>query len=171
MKMHGCTRFMAMTLVEVLLVLVIVAIIAGLTIPYMGHYLEARRIEGAAGAVFSDLNVARTHATAQQVPVTVVFQTGSSWCVGITTGFSCDCSTQGACDLGQTDSTAFSNVSLSLSGFAGGTSTVFSATRGSAVPAGNVILTASSGTIQVQLSEAGFLKYCSDQGLGGYSAC
>jgi type IV fimbrial biogenesis protein FimT len=161
----------AFTLIELIITLLIVAVIAAIAIPYTGHYLEQRRVEGAAQAVYAKLNVAHAYALANQVQSRVVFQAGANWCVGVTTAASCDCSSSSSCNLGQEEGTTYKNVSLSLGGFGGATDVVFSASRGTVPVAGAVTLTVSSGTITVETTQMGISRICSNSGLGGFPSC
>ena len=160
-----------LTLVEILIALLVVAILAAASIPYMGHYLNMRRVEGGAQAVYADLMLAHKHATTQQAAVTVVFQTGANWCVGLSSAGSCDCATAGNCNLGHTTSASYKNVSLSASGFGGGTSTVLSASRGTATTTGTLTLTVGSDAINVELNQMGFARMCANNGIGGFDPC
>ena len=163
----------AFTVMELVITLVIVAVLAAIAIPYTGHYLESRRLEGASQAVLSDLNLARSSALANNTATRLVVTTGNSatWCIGITTAASCDCSTAGSCTLGATSGDSYNNISLGMAGFSGATSVLFSASRGTTSAAGTITLTAPSGTIIVETNQLGISRMCSNDDVGGLDPC
>ncbi len=158
------------TLIEVIIALVIVAILATIAVPYMGSYLQTRRVEGAAQALSTAITSARTYASSNQTTTTMVFQSGSSWCFGATTASNCDCNVPSSCNLGQTQSSSYKNVSLALSGLGGG-QTQFSSSRGVVSNTGTATFTVSMGAINIVLTGAGSVTLCSNQGLGGLESC
>ena len=159
------------TLVELLVALAIVAILAVVAIPFLGHYLDMRRIEGAAQAIHADVILARQHAISEQAPVTLVFQSGANWCTGITTASTCNCTNAGSCNLGQTLGASYGDVNLSLSGFSSGSQAIFSSSRGVLSTAGTVTLAIGSNSVNVELNQMGVPRLCSANGVGGFSAC
>jgi prepilin-type N-terminal cleavage/methylation domain-containing protein len=68
-------RRAAFTLIEMLLVLVIIAILAGLTLPHIRGHTESVAIKAAAYQLMQDLSIARQKAISQRGTVAVVFLT------------------------------------------------------------------------------------------------
>lgn len=159
------------TLVELLVTLAIVAILAAITVPFLGRYLDNRRLEGAAQAIYSDMLLAHHHAISENTPVTLTFESGANWCTGITTASSCNCLSTSNCNLGQTPGANYSPVLLSLSGFSGGSSAVFSSSRGALSAAGTVTLAIGSNSITIELNRMGVPRLCSSNGIGGFASC
>lgn len=163
----------AFTVMELIITLVIVAILAAIAIPYTGNYLESRRLEGAAQAVMSELNLARSNALATNTATRLVVATGSSdaWCIGVTTASSCSCSTSGSCTLGATTGQAYKNISLTMTGYSGASNVLFSASRGTTTAAGSITLTSNSGAIIIETNQLGVSRMCSNDNLGGLDPC
>lgn len=168
--MKSCCLQRGVTLVELLVALLIVAILAVIAVPYLGHYLAMRRLEGAAQAIYSDLSSAQKYAIAKQQTVRVVYQTGTNWCLGITTASTCDCNTDAACDLGQTTASIYNSVSLTSSGFSSGTIS-YSSSRGAVSSSGTFNLSVGSDTISVELNQMGVARLCANNGMGGLNPC
>lgn len=163
-------RSQGITVMEVLVVLLVLGVLVVATIPTMTDYFLKARTISAAEALYHDFQKIRTEAIQQGLAATVIFQTGSAWCYGATTGTTCDCATAGSCTLGQTNHTAYKNTTLSLKNFASGALT-FRASRGDVNQAGAAILTSTGGhSITVEVNKMGFPKICSS-GLGGYQPC
>jgi len=158
------------TLIEVMIVLVMLGILALLLTPAMQTYFAQGRLESAAESLYGDIHLARSTAIKQSTAVNLVFQTGTTWCYGITTAANCNCNT-GTCNLNNVNSNDFPGTILSItSGFAGNT-TQFDAVRAAASNTGSVTLTASTGeSVIVSINGLGMPKVCSST-VRGYSAC
>lgn len=155
---------------EVIITLSIVAVLAAATVPIMTDYLKHARLKSVSENIFHDLIYARSQAVKQQSNVTFVFQTGSSWCYGLTTASSCNCLVSASCTLGQVDYTRFKDTSLSASGFTG-SSAIFTGTRGLVNQTGSFTFNEASGdSVVVELSKMGFPRICSDD-IEGYQSC
>ncbi len=155
-------------MIELLVVLLIVAILAAAAVPIYQSYLDESRIKGASEGLYHSLILARTEAIKQQANITVVFQTGASWCYGATTASTCDCTIAAACNLGQSSYTEYRGVSLSLTGIVN--KVTFEGYRGEVTPSGTIGFSSSSNTIDVSLNPLGRAGICSDN-VGGYVAC
>lgn len=158
MKTRDCR---GVSLVQVLASMLIIAILALIAMPMMSDFLIQYRLKSAAEVLYGDILRARAEAIQRQSDTTLVFSSGSTWCYGITTASNCDCSVTASCNLGQTNNTEFSGVTLSSSGFSG-SSVVFNSVRGVVNTTGSFILTGSDGkTITVQLNKLGLPSVCS----------
>ncbi len=156
------------TLTETIIVLLIIAILATLAVPPFLSYLRDNRLKSASEQLHSNLNLARSEALKQNIAITVVFQTGASWCYGLTTAATCNCQAGGNCNLGQVDATLYPDTSLSLTTIAA--STVFSAARGTPSSSGSITFTSGTKSITIELNSLGFTKICSST-VSGYSSC
>lgn len=166
-------RVKGLTLTEILVVLLIISILAILATPAYITYITQKRLISAAEGLYDNFLLARSNAITKQTNVYFSFQTGSNWCYGFNTGSSCTCSNTNACNLGQVNSTSYTNVTLSLpqnGGFIGSTST-FDYVRGIPSNTGKLLFTGASGeNITVSLNLLGLPKICSST-VGGYSSC
>lgn len=158
----------AFTMMEALVVMMLVAITAAITIPIYVMYLDKSRLKSASEGFFQQFEKARSEALQSKQTVRVVFQAGSSWCYGATTATNCDCSVTANCALGQTTSSSFSGVALSMSGFS--SNMTFAGSSGDASTAGSVSFANSEGTITIEFNRGGRIKICSSN-VEGYSAC
>jgi type IV fimbrial biogenesis protein FimT len=162
------TRAEGLTLIELLVALVIVAILAIATLPLYQHYLSENRIKGASEGLYHLLVLARTEALKRQAVINVVFQTGSNWCYGMTTLSTCDCQSAGACNIGQASSVNYTNVSLALTGITN--NVTVEPSRGEVSPIGTITFSSGSMSIEISLNAMGGVRICSDT-VGGYIAC
>lgn len=81
------------TLIELMITIVILAIIVTIALPNMANTLDNRRLAGAAQSVYEHAQFARTEAIKQSRNMLFVAQIDSDdWCVGVTDDPSgCDC--------------------------------------------------------------------------------
>lgn len=103
-----------LTLVEVLIGLVLLAILGGLAVPSFSDYLERQRIKMAAERLAESLNLARAEALAQQqfMYVQLSGQGTDRWCYAVSAEPKCDC-LAGCQGLQQADSRPLKGVLLS----------------------------------------------------------
>lgn len=103
-----------LTLIEVLVGLVLLAVLGGLAIPSFADYLERQRLKMAAEQLAESLNLARAEALTQQqfMYVQLSGQGGERWCYAVSAQAKCDCFT-GACQpVQRVDSTALRGIEL-----------------------------------------------------------
>jgi type IV fimbrial biogenesis protein FimT len=81
------------SLVEALLVVLIVAVLAGLAVPGFADMAARQRLRGAADNLRGDLQFARSEAIKRRAYVFVVFSTGTQWCYAVTLDPTCGCAT------------------------------------------------------------------------------
>jgi type IV fimbrial biogenesis protein FimT len=84
--MRRVRKHSGITLIELIITLVVLAVIIVLAAPQMGQFVDQRRLVGAAEAVYSHLQFARTEAVKQSRDMHVTFDLGdgTDWCVGFT---------------------------------------------------------------------------------------
>lgn len=162
------------TLVELLITFAIVMVLAAVSVPLYSEFISAGRVRGAAETLYSFILKVRSDAINAQTTPTIVFQAGTSWCFGATTASTCDCTVSASCNLGQYDSSTYSNTTLTQSGFtASGSSyvTTINGTRGIASPGGTISFSTPDGdSVSVILNTMGFVRICSSN-VVGYQAC
>lgn len=169
MFMYTAQRSRGITMMEVMIACAIVGILAVLLVPSFSSYVANNRLRSASESLYHDFNKARIEAIKQRQSVTVVFQTGTSWCYGITSLATCNCLVADSCTLGQISYSGFKDTSLSETGFTG--DTTFAASRGDVNKTGTATLTVTGGgTISIILNQMGFPRICSSD-VGGYKPC
>lgn len=168
-----------MTLIEVCIVLVIIAILAGTALPSFIDSNKKRVLDGSAGEMATDLYLARSEAVARQQGVRVSFYTvvGGS-CMVIHTGSAADCS----CDItgvaqcindGVLIKSSYFAESRGVSLAANVASMRFDQSNGTVSPAGTVRLTSSTGPeVRHVVNIMGRVRTCSPGGSAkGYKVC
>lgn len=159
------------TIMEVMVVMAILAIAAGLTIPLFVNHTERNRLKQSAEDFYNDVMRARAEALKSNADVTISIQTGAGWCYGLTTNASCNCDIPGDCALGQTRSTKYSGSVATLTAVGITSAISFESDRGIATPPGTVTFTSDSGeAITVEVNAMGAAQVCSSD-IGGYEPC
>ena len=189
------------TLLETLIVTAIIGILLMVSVPSFTTFYSNQRLIGAAEQVYNHLQLARTESVARGQTVYVNFSANGSttWTYGMSSiTSSCDLTKTAATDTGAcvmvvndgdatvhgiggaTDTgdlvlnhfagTDYEGVSISVTGV---TQFTFTALRGMAAAAGQVLLTADNGNqLRVDVSLLGRVKLCSPSGtVEGYPAC
>jgi len=169
MMLSTGSKQQGINLVQLLAAILIIAILTLLITPTLTDLLGQYRLKSATEALYGDLLRARSEAIQRQTLATFVFQTGATWCYGITTASNCDCSTANNCNLGQRDGAEFSSTTLSVNGFPNLNFT-FEGTRGVASTTGDFILSDNNGySITIRVNKIGLPHICSTD-VGGYSS-
>jgi len=104
------------TLIEVLIALVVLAVLGNLAVPAWGEFQERQRLKAAAETLAASLNLARSEALAQQqfAYVQLSGQGSERWCYAVSMVQGCDC--QSNCERVQkVDGTLWPGISLSSS--------------------------------------------------------
>ncbi len=175
------------TLIELMVVLMIIAILAAVGYPYMTGWFENRRLVGAIEGVQSHINLARTEAIKMGLPedqaLYLRVQGGASWCLAISNELNCNCNTAGSClyGLGDNQEKTFSAAAfpgITMSAPTSGVDIGLDSRRGSvsSTPAVTtpfaIELTSPSGlALQVQIGRLGGIRTCSPSGTMGYPPC
>lgn len=167
--MKSFKRALGLTLVELLITLAIMAALTAITVPVYTYFIDNQRLKSVAERFYHDVIYAQSEALKQHTNVTVVFQTGTTWCYGITTATNCDCQIPGNCSLGQENYLTYDDITVGLTGFL--TSTTISGNRGVATNTGTVDFSTSDGdVISVIINKMGFPRICSND-IAEYQSC
>ncbi|MDF1655200.1 MAG: GspH/FimT family pseudopilin [Coxiellaceae bacterium] len=161
-------KLKAITSIEVLIAIAIVAVLVSLAIPQYFTYIEDTRIRHAAEDLYHKTMWARSTAIKNTQNVTAVVQTGGSWCYGFTTAATCDCNTAGSCTLGAYQSGDYPNTTMSASGI--GASTVYESTRGTVSVPGTLTVSAGGQSASVVINKMGLSRICGTN-VAGVKAC
>lgn len=155
---------------EVMVVVAVIAVSTALMVPMYVNHTSNSRLKAASESLYNDTLRARAEALKDNANVTMVFQSGATWCYGLTTAANCDCNVASACNLGQTRSVDYSGTvtDLALTGIV--SSVIFEGDRGTVSPTGSVTLTSSAGSISMELNSMGSPHLCSSN-MGDYEAC
>lgn len=168
------------TLIELMACVALGAVLAAIAVPGLQRWVEARRLEGIANELATDLRRARSEAIDRQQDVRIGFGgvTSASNCYVIYTGAidACRCTSQAeaSCDGG---GTALRNVTLGSEQRIDLQSNVatmsFDAQHGTSTPAGTLRVSSASGlAIQHVVNLLGRVRSCSPHGaVAGYRAC
>ncbi len=160
-----------LSLLELLVVLSIVGILAIISIPSVVSIVQNHRLSGTGEKLYYDLQYARSEAVKNNTNIYVSFQSGNSWCYGISSGATCNCSIANNCNLGATVGGS-QQLTLSITGLSANT-VQFEGTRGAANASGSVTLAVSGQAtplITISIGMLGGLQMCST-GIGGYAGC
>jgi type IV fimbrial biogenesis protein FimT len=86
-------RQRGLTLIELIIVVIVLAILVTLALPRMADLLERRRLIGAAESVYGQLQFARSEAIKRSRDMSFVTGTGNgTWCHGVSDRAGCNCS-------------------------------------------------------------------------------
>lgn len=161
-----------LTVLELLVVLGITGILAIVSIPLFTSWIQKYRLTSAAENVYQTLQYARTEAIKRNTNIYVSFHTGDTWCYGVNSGSSCDCTVVSNCNMGTTSYLAAEQMDLTTSGLSG-TYVYFEGTHAAASASGTITFTThglSTPLITIQVSRLGNLQFCTT-GIDGYTAC
>lgn len=175
------SRQRGLTLVELAVVGAITALLAGTAAPRLQGLLDARRLDGAATQLATDLQFARGEAVSRNQPVRISFHAdaaSATSCYVIHTGLAaqCSCGASGAasCSGGAQQIktvrwTAADRVSLQ----ANAGSMLFDPLHGTSTPTGTLRVIASDGrAVHHVVNVMGRIRSCSPQAaMTGYRAC
>lgn len=169
--MLSIRRCKGITLLELMVVLAITVILTVMAVPNFLTLIQNHRVIGTTENLYYVLQYARSEAIKRNATVYVSFQTGDTWCYGLNTGSSCDCSAANACNLGAYSYTSAGVLSLSVTGFTGNV-LQFEGTHGAANAGGSATFTlyGQSKLITINVGLLGNLQMCST-GISGYAAC
>lgn len=99
-KRSGLRQIQGVTLIEMVVTILVLAIILAYAIPSYRDLSERRALQGVANGIVSSVVAAKEEAIKRDQVVRVQFSTlGKGVCVGATVAASCDCSTAGSCPL------------------------------------------------------------------------
>jgi prepilin-type N-terminal cleavage/methylation domain-containing protein len=144
-----------LTLLELMIVLVIVAVLATLAVPSMGRRLAAQRAISAAETLAADIAEARYEAARRGLPLHVLPQPGPAWCWVVSTTPSCSCAApNGSCALKVVHERDHPGVTLASA------KAVSLDAHGQAQAAHAADFTASHAQVRVMLSTFGRARLC-----------
>ena len=164
------------TLVELMIAVAVLAILMAIVAPSFNNFFDKYRVKRAADTFSSFLINSKSEAIKRNKSVrTVITGTGATWCAGMTENATCNCSTDGACQIDGADrvisSTAFKGVKLlgpdSPHVFE------FKTNRGTVAGNDSVQLESAAGLkLNVVVSWIGRIRLCSPGGsISGYPSC
>lgn len=167
------------TLVEVLVVVAILGILATLAAPSFTSFIDSYRVKRAADTLSAFLVNTKSEAIKQNATVRSVFKSsggGATWCAGMTTASTCDCTLDTSCLINGADRRVRgSNFrGIVLTSPADGAMFSFTPLRGT-VNSGNAQVQSAGGSqIRVVVTGTGRIRLCSPSGtgnIGGYPVC
>ena len=158
-------------LIEIIITLTIIGILTLVAIPSFITQIKNYRLSATAENLYYALQYARTEAIKRNATIYVSFTTGDNWCYGINVGSACNCTVPANCGLGTTSASATQTLTLSTSGYSGG-SVYFEGSHGAANASGSLTFTLYQQTslIKISIGTLGNLQLCST-GISGYTGC
>ena len=173
-------RSRGFTLIELMVTVAVAAILVTIALPSFSGVMEKFRARRATETMAASMFLAKSEAIKRNTPVRVVFtssNSGATWCYGLTTANTCDCTTANSCKLDDAESVVTSTQfkGISLANPATGSVFSFNPLRGT-VNAGNVQFKSDKLGYQSRavLSPFGRVTTCSAAGtgyLGGFKPC
>jgi type IV fimbrial biogenesis protein FimT len=175
---HTATGRRGFTLVEVMVTLAVLAIVAASAVPGLAHVLDTRRLNAAAHALATDLQLARTDAVARNRVLRLGIQasaTGSCWVLHTGAAGACTCTGAATvCATGEVEvrSERYGPADR-LRVDANVASIAFDPLHGTSTPAGTLRIVASDGrSVQHVVNAMGRTRTCSPGGLvPGHRPC
>ncbi|MDR3476516.1 MAG: GspH/FimT family protein [Gammaproteobacteria bacterium] len=162
---------LGITTLELLIVVIIITILTIIAVPSFNTFLQNHRLMMTADNLFASMQYARSEAIKQNTTVFVSFQTGDSWCYGLNTSSSCNCTVPSACNLGTTQAAQAQQISFSTTGLTGNGFQI-EGSRGAANVSGakvTMTLYGQSTSISLLINQLGNYQLCSS--MSGYQAC
>ncbi|WP_020158398.1 pilus assembly FimT family protein [Methylobacter marinus] len=183
------------TLVELLIVIAIIGIIAGLAVPSYQDMIERNRLKQAIEGLNSDLQWMRAEAIKQSCNLEASFTNGANWsyqiyippaaagttCALQHTRHGCPAAATANCNIKTVNSTQFTGVSMGTVSFNTNPATMAAfdfrrgeATRNTAPKNGRVELDSANYHVKVVVAPVGRVRICNiagSDGLPGYPNC
>jgi prepilin-type N-terminal cleavage/methylation domain-containing protein len=173
-------RSRGVTLIEMMVTMAVAIIFVSIALPSFGGLMEKFRTRRATETMAASMLLAKSEAIKRNTPVRVVFtssNSGATWCYGLTTATTCNCTVANSCKLDNAESVVTSTQfrGISLANPATGSAFSFNPLRGM-VNAGNVQFTSDELGYQARVLLSGFgrVTTCSVSGdgyLGGFKTC
>lgn len=165
------------TLVEMMVVVAIFAILATIAAPSFNSFFDRYRVKRSADTVSAFLINTKSEAIKRNATVRTVFKSSStSWCAGMTTADTCDCTVAGSCQIDGVDrlirGSDFKGVTLTSP--ADGAMFSFTSLRGAANSGNAQVQSADGLQVRVVVAGTGRIRLCSPSGsgnVGGYPVC
>lgn len=166
-------RSAGLTLTELLVSIMIIAVLAAIAVPSFTGMLAGNRLKGAANQLYTDLHFAKSESVRRNANIFFRAATGSSWSYAIGTNSACSCTGSACsnCDLKTLSSSDYSGISIASSTFGSGIS--FSSIQARPSAGGSVTFQNSEGVqLRVLLNLVGRPRICGPSGATlGYPSC
>lgn len=166
------------TLIELLITIVVLAIIMAYGVPNLTGYFERQRVSGAAHSFLSDLQLARAESIKQNEDV-YVYVDPAQWCYALDddTSTACSCSASASsCTINGNQyvvsGTDFPDVSITENISTAGNVITFDPARGTLAPAATVSFSSGGYGVNVIWGTIGRARICATSGPSwGYDSC
>jgi Tfp pilus assembly protein FimT len=166
------------SLIEVLVVAAITMFLIAIGGPSVVESLNRAQVKSVSQETYFLFKQARSQALASSVDISLDFETGSNWCIGMSDSGLCDCTTLNSCSVNGLESVIsqddFDVTSMDSAMFGNDTEVVFDGQRGLALnDAGAVEFSdEQNNQIRVSLNILGRTDICVVSGqIGNYPSC
>jgi len=166
------------SLIEVLVVVAITMLLIGLGGPSVVDSLNRAKIKSVSQETYFLFKLARSQALSSSSDISLDFETGDNWCMGLSDAGVCDCTTQDSCMVNGIESVItykdFNGIEMNSALFGIDKTAIFDGQRGLALnDAGTVEYSdPQNNKIRVSLNVLGRTNICVVTGqIGSYPAC
>jgi type IV fimbrial biogenesis protein FimT len=173
MRPPTALRSRGLTLLELMVGLVVLAILATLTLPSFAGMAQRARLKSVAETLAADLTEARFEAAQRGQALNVTFRAGADWCWAVTTTPGCPCESgpAPACRLKAVRAADHGGITL-LQSDAARLEPAGMAGLGEAPTGGAVFQSPSGESLRVRISPLGRASICAPTApVPGYPAC
>jgi prepilin-type N-terminal cleavage/methylation domain-containing protein len=168
------------TLIEILVTIIILALLVGFAIPSYRDFMDQKRLRSATEDLYNFIKTSQSRGLNLPSSYYMSFQTGTSWCYGLSDTSTCDCTSPTSCTVAgigtRTQSSDYSGqaITVAVTGFNGSGGSpyiLFEGRRGTIAATGTVTFTSALGlSTTIRANQQGLVTICSNS-IKSYPSC